>query len=60
MVYEKIISLCKEKGISIARLESECGIGNGTIARWDKSTPNLRSLQKVAAYFEKPISYFVE
>lgn len=60
MVNEKIYELCKENSISIARLEKECKIGNGTIKRWDTSTPNLRSLEKVANYFQKPVAYFLE
>lgn len=56
----KIKALCQEKGISIARLEKECGLGNGVIGRWDKSSPAVRNLKAVADYLGKPIEYFLE
>lgn len=51
MVLENISLLCREKGISIARLEKECGLGNATIRRWGASSPNIDSLKRVADYF---------
>lgn len=60
MILDKIESLCKEKRISISKLEKECGIGNGTISRWNKSSPRSDNLKTVAEYFDKPIEYFLE
>lgn len=60
LILEKVEGLCKEKGISISRLEKECGIGNATIKGWDKSIPRLDTLKKVANFFKKPIEYFIE
>lgn len=60
MLYEKIESLCKNSGISIAKLEKDCDIGNATIRRWDKSFPRIDTLKKVADYFGKPIEFFLE
>ena len=51
MILENISKLCEERGVSIAKLEKECGIGNGTIRDWDKSSPRVSSLKKVADYF---------
>ena len=51
MVPEKISRLCRERKISIARLEREVGLGNGVIAGWDKSIPRFDTVKKVAAYF---------
>nr|DAN24929.1 MAG TPA: repressor protein [Caudoviricetes sp.]DAO60901.1 MAG TPA: repressor protein [Herelleviridae sp.] len=52
MVLDKIRVLCDERKISIAKLEKETGIGNGTISRWDISSPTVTNLKKVANYFE--------
>lgn len=60
MILKKIKELCAEKGITIARLEKECKIGNATISAWDKSSPRLDNLKKVADFFDKPIEYFLE
>lgn len=51
MIYKNIAALCKEKGISIAKLERETGIGNGTISRWGISSPSVENVRKVAEYF---------
>lgn len=60
LLYAKIESLCKDKGISIAKLEKDCDIGNATIRRWDKSFPRIDTLKKVADFFGKPIEFFLE
>ena len=36
---------------AIAKLEKETGISNGTISRWDTSSPTIENVQKVAEYF---------
>lgn len=58
MILEKILTLCDENGISLARLEKECGLGNATIRGWDKSSPKVENLQKVADYFGKSLEFF--
>ena len=50
MLFEKVKALCKERGISIAALEAETDIGNGTIGRWRESSPKVSTLKKVANY----------
>ena len=51
MIYQNIVCLCRKNGISIAKLEKEAGIGNGTIGRWEKSSPSVDNLKKVADHF---------
>lgn len=51
MLLNNIVQLCKERHVSIAKLEREIGLGNGTIGRWDRVSPTLESLQKVSEYF---------
>ena len=60
MILSRIMALCEKKGISISKLEKECGIGNGTISRWDESAPRIDNLKKVADYFGVDIKYFLE
>lgn len=50
MLYELIKSLCKDKGISIRRLERECGLSYGSVSKWNVSSPSAESLYKVANY----------
>lgn len=60
MIYGNIEKLAKEKGISISKLENECGLGNKTIRLWKTSSPTIANLQKVADYFGVPIEYFLK
>lgn len=60
MILKKIADLCEKNGISLARLEKECELGNATIRGWDKSNPRVENLKKVADYFNKPIEYFLK
>ncbi|MBO7341000.1 MAG: helix-turn-helix transcriptional regulator [Lachnospiraceae bacterium] len=52
MNYSKIMEYCQKNDISISTFEKMCGIGNGTVARWNPelekpSMPSLDSLQKI-------------
>lgn len=51
MLKDKIIELCNERGISISKLEEECGVGHATIRKWDRSAPTITTVKKVADYF---------
>lgn len=56
---EKIKKLANDKGLSLPSLESELGFGNGTILKWDKSTPNADKLAKAADYFHVSVDYLL-
>ncbi|NQE01815.1 helix-turn-helix domain-containing protein [Enterococcus gallinarum] len=58
-LYEKIKSLADGQHISIRRLEEKLGYGNGTIRRWEKQTPGVDKIQKVADYFDVSIDYLL-
>ena len=52
MIFQNVRELCDKKGISLARLEREAGVGNGAVARWARGkTPRLKSLKLIADYF---------
>ena len=57
---EKIKDLCKDRNLSIAALERECELSNGTVCKWDDMRPSVDRIAKVARYFDKPIEYFLE
>ena len=59
MIFAKISQLCKEKGVSVARLEKETGISNGTVARWATSSPTVEKLEKVADYFGVSVDWLL-
>ena len=51
MIFANVSRLCRERGISIARLERDLGIGNATIRNWNVSSPTVDKLKRVADYF---------
>lgn len=58
-VYARIVSLCKEKKISIHKLEMELGLSSGLISKWQKVRPTAANLSKVASYFGVSLSYLL-
>ena len=48
---ENIKSLCRKEDITFAELERAVGLGNGTVARWDKKSPSIVRVKAVADYF---------
>lgn len=59
LISEKVCNLCKVNGISLAKLEKECGLSNATVRRWANSSPSAESLRKVADYFNVSVDYFL-
>ena len=51
MIYKNIVRLCKERNISVSKLEKEIGLGNATIRTWRTSSPSVDRLKLVADYF---------
>lgn len=54
-----ITGLCEKDGIKIAQLERKMDFGNGTIRKWDKTTPSGDKLAKVADYFNVSVDYLL-
>ena len=48
MIYDKIKKICGQIGVSIAFVEREAGLRNGTIQNLKKSSPTVDNLKAVA------------
>lgn len=48
-----------QKGLTFKSLERECGLGNGTIKRWEYQSPRLNILVKVAEYLQLSLDELV-
>ena len=61
MVYDNVKRMCEKRKISIAVLERDCGIANGTIGKWNlrKSSPSVATVQKIADYFGVTAGYLL-
>lgn len=56
---DRIRTLANQHDMSLPNLESELGLGNGTISRWKNSSPNTDKLSKVADYFNVSVDYLL-
>lgn len=62
MFYDKFYTLCKEKGKTPASVARDVGFSRSIITKWknEGSSPNMKTLMKVAEYFDVPTDYFRE
>lgn len=47
----KVEQMCKDKNVSVYRVERELGFGNGTIRSWGECTPSFDKFFAVCEYF---------
>lgn len=61
MIYQKVKQYCGKNNISIAAFEKRCGIGNGTVSRWEngESNPSLSTLTKMEKATGIPVSDWI-
>ncbi len=61
MIYERIVGYCRDENISISEFEKLCKIGNGTVGKWrdDKSSPSVKTLNKIVIFTGISISYWI-
>ena len=60
MIYDKVKSVAEEKGFTIASLEREAGLSNGTIGKWQDSVPNVDSILKVARILKVSVETLID
>lgn len=54
-----IKKLCHDNCVTVAQLEREAGLSNGSIRNWDKSTPSVDKALAVARYFGVSVDYLL-
>lgn len=60
MLYDNVKALCRERGISILKLEAALGFPRSSICKWNENEPGIRKVQKVADYLGVPIEKLLE
>ena len=56
---ERIVNLCKKKGISQSKLEKDLGIAKGSVTKWKTQEPRHSTIEKVADYFGVSVEYIM-
>ncbi|WP_251315829.1 helix-turn-helix domain-containing protein [Flintibacter muris] len=59
IMVDKIRRLCQAQGKSLFSLEKECGLGNGTINKWDRNSPSVAKVAAVADALGVSVSYLI-
>lgn len=57
--YERLKDLCKQKGVTVAQMESDNGITRGNANKWRRSMPNYKMLMKLSEYFGVSTGYIL-
>lgn len=57
--YERLKDLCKQKGVTVAQMESDNGITRGNANKWRRSMPNYKMLMKLSEYFGVSTDYIL-
>lgn len=60
MLYENIKNLCKEKKISVSKLEAELNFPRSSICKWNDNEPGVKRVKSVADYFGVSIESLLE
>ena len=60
MLKKKVQAYCELHGITVKEFKNMCELTNGTVSHWDKSSPTLASLQKIASHTDFPICELLE
>ncbi len=55
---EILKNLCKERGISINKLEQELDFSQGSLGKIDSNVPKADKLYAIAQYFDVPMEMF--
>jgi transcriptional regulator with XRE-family HTH domain len=58
-IVDRIRTLANAQGLSLPALEVKLNLGNGTISRWSKSSPNTDKLSRVADFFHVSLDYLM-
>ena len=60
MIYERVKTIADMRGMSLASLEREAKISNGTISKWKDAEPGARNLFRVAKVLGVDINILLE
>jgi len=60
VIYDRIKQIALDKGISIYRIEKDLDLGNGTIRKWNTSSPSATTLNSIANYLNVRLEQLLE
>lgn len=58
-LYDNVKYLAVKQGISLPDLSEKIGLARTAIYKWDKQTPNVETIEKLAKYFDVSIEFLI-
>lgn len=58
-IYDRIKTLCKQKGVSISETETDLGFSRGSLCKIDKNKPSMEKVEKLASFLGTSTSYII-
>lgn len=58
-VLQRIKELSNSKNVSLAEVERKTKLSSGSITKWDKSSPSVDKIERVAKYFNVSVDYLL-
>ncbi len=58
-LYDRILMLCNERGVSVRSVERSCGMSHGVIRRWNDRMPSADRVKRVADYFGVTVPFLL-
>lgn len=57
LTYDRIKTLCKQKGVTVTGTEKELGFARGSLCKVETNKPSMEKVQKLAEFFEVSVEY---
>jgi transcriptional regulator with XRE-family HTH domain len=61
--YQKVVSLCEERGVSVSVAADEAGFARSSVTKWKQNPniqPSLPIIEKLCSYFHVDRAYFLD
>ena len=57
LTYDRIKTLCKQKGVTVTGTEKELGFARGSLCKVETNKPSMEKVQKLAEYFGVSVEF---
>lgn len=60
MLYDKIKTIAKKKGVPIYKIEEDCQFSQGSMCKWNEISPAVDKVKKVSDYLGVEIKELID
>ena len=60
VAYQRIMELCRDRGITVTKLAEDVGLSDSLIRKWKSAgSPSISKIRKIAEYFGVSVDYLI-